>query len=308
MRPVTVVLFFVPLFACNLVKQRERNEIRHFERTGIQSHTFKGPDGDHFTWYKSTGKPKVMLIHGITGSGLSQWSGNADRLGERYDLIIPDLLGHGHSTKNWCGSSVDAQVAHLFLLLDSLGVTDPVYVVGNSYGGAIAANLAEQHPERVKKLVIYDGPASDYTTAMADSVARSRGAKDIMDLLSPADKEGQRRVFATALHHPPKLPGFALRQYNERYIRPYHDAQTGLLADLLKREAEFATKEYRWPMPVYVLWGANDGLIPLATGQGIHRRNHLAAQHLIVVPECGHIANREKPREFEDILFRILAD
>lgn len=306
--PLAFLLPFLMLASCDLVKQRENREVRHFERTGVKAHTFLAADGPHFAWTRFSGKPKLMLIHGITGSALTQWSGNADRLAEHFDLILPDLIGHGRSTQQWSGNSVDAQVAHLILILDSLGVQGPIDVVGNSYGGAIAANLAEQHPERVRRLVIYDGPASDFTSAVADSVARSRGASDIVDLLSPTDKKGQKRAIAVAFHHPPVLPGFALRQYNHRYILPYRAAQTGLLEDLLQREAEYATKTYAWPMPVYVLWGANDGLIPLATGTAIHARNRLPADHLIVIPECGHIANRERPGEFEEVLIRILSD
>ncbi|MBK9176592.1 MAG: alpha/beta fold hydrolase [Flavobacteriales bacterium] len=85
-----------------------------------------------------------------------------------YDRILPDLLSHGLSTK-WDtahgGRSIDDQVAHVILLLDSLGVKDPIPVVGNSYGGGVAARLAELHPERIKHLVIYDGLVSDYSAA-----------------------------------------------------------------------------------------------------------------------------------------------
>ena len=200
---------------------------------------------------------------------------------------------------------MDAQVAHLNLILDSLGVKEPVYVVGNSYGGAMAANFAEQHPERVKKLVIYDGPASDYTHATADSVARSVGASDILGLFSPETNTEQRRLLSLALHKVPMIPGFALRQMRAhgRILRPTYLA---LLKDLLVHEQEFATKVYRWPMPVYVFWGAHDGLIPPATGRGIHARNQLAADHLVIFPDCGHVANIEQPKEFDKELERIL--
>jgi pimeloyl-ACP methyl ester carboxylesterase len=59
-------------------------------------------------------------------------------------------------------------------------------------------------------------------------------------------------------------------------------------------------------MPVYVIWGEKDGLIPISTGFGIVRRSNVPADHWIVIPDCGHIANREKPEEFESILLRIL--
>jgi pimeloyl-ACP methyl ester carboxylesterase len=186
-------------------------------------------------------------------------------------------------------------------------VTEPVFVVGNSYGGAMVANFAEQHPERVQKLVIYDGPASEYGAVVADSVARSVGAKDITDLFSPMNKKDQLRLLNMALYKPRKIPGFAMRQINEHMItnRPGH---LPLLLDLLKNESLYLHKVYRWPMPVYVVWGESDRLIPPFVGRGIAARNSLPADHLIVIPRTGHVANIEQPKVFNQQLLRILTD
>ena len=300
-------LFATLLFSsCNLVKMNEHFQEGKLKRLDIEPHSFNTPEGVRFAWYRDTGKPKLLLLHGITGSGMTQWASNSKELSKHFDLILPDLIGHGKSTWNFSGNSVDAQVAHVALLLDSLGVKEPVHVVGNSYGGAMAANFAEQHPERTRTLVIYDGPASDYTAHMADSVAIAAGTKGILDLLSPTDAEGQRKAVLISVYDDPSLPKFVLRQVNERYIKPYHDAQTALLSDLLKREAQYAAKVYRWPMPVYVVWGRHDELIPLQVGVGIHHRNNLPADHLVIIEEAGHVANVEQKKEFNNLLVRLL--
>jgi abhydrolase domain-containing protein 6 len=292
--------------SCNVVKLNEHFQVGKLKRQDIEPRSFNTPGGVRFAWYRDTGKPKLLLLHGITGSGMTQWAGNAKELSKHFDLILPDLIGHGKSTWTFSGNSVDAQVAHVALLLDSLGVKEPVHVVGNSYGGAMAANFAEQHPERTRTLVIYDGPASDYGAHMADSVAIAAGAKGILDLLSPTDAEGQRKAVLISVYDDPALPKFILRQVNERYIKPYHDAQTALLSDLLTREAQYVAKVYRWPMPVYVMWGRHDELIPLQVGLGIHRRNNLPADHLVIVEEAGHVANVEQKKEFNKLLVRLL--
>ena len=59
-------------------------------------------------------------------------------------------------------------------------------------------------------------------------------------------------------------------------------------------------------MPVFVVWGEGDRLIPLATGRGIARRNELPSDHLIIIPKAGHAANLEQPQVFNDHLLRIL--
>ena len=312
MRELKIVLVTAvcsALAACTVTKMLDRKASKVFEANGLERRTFTDAAGPHFVWASAAmergeAKPKLMLVHGITSSG-NMWASNVDTLSKAYDLIVPDLIGHGRSTAQWKGNSVDAQVAHLSLLLDSLHVNEPVFVVGNSYGGAMVANFAEQYPERARALVIYDGPASDYTAAIADSVARSVGATDITDLFSPENPEEQYRLFSLVTYEPPKIPGFALKQLNKS-MRAHSAVYLGLLRDLLEREGQYATKRYTWPMPVFVIWGEGDRLIPLATGRGIARRNELPADHLIIIPKAGHAANLEQPQVFNDHLLRIL--
>lgn len=309
-RLLPLLALAILLGACDITKHLDRKNARAFSRQGMVAHLFNAPDGIHFTWASASiatdAKPKLLLVHGITSSN-AMWAVNLAALSKSFDLIVPDLIGHGRSTNRWEGNSVDAQVAHLVLVLDSLQVREPVFVVGNSYGGAIAANLAEQHPERVKALVIYDGPASDYTSAIADSVARSAGAEDITALFTPHDADEQYRLLSMAMFEPPKVPRFVLKQMHKRMAeqRLQHLA---LLQDLLRNEALYAAKEYQWTMPVHVIWGEGDRLIPPSTGTGIARRNHLPADHLIMIPGAGHVANMEQKGLFEQHLIRILQE
>jgi pimeloyl-ACP methyl ester carboxylesterase len=313
LQPVRIAVFilFIPfgllLPACNVIEMKERQAERAFRKSGLQARTFTDTAGAHFTWNaKGRGKPKLMLVHGITANA-GMWAANVKELAQHFDLIIPDLIGHGHSTWKWSGLSVDAQVAHLDLILDSLHVSEPVFVVGNSYGGALAANFAEQHPDRVRKLVIYDGPANDYGSAVADSVARSVGAKDITDLFSPTNKCEQLRLLNMALYKPRKIPGFAMRQMNE-HMTAHRGGHLPLLIDLLKNQDLYVHKVYRWPMPVYVIWGEGDRLIPPFIGRAIAKRNDLPADHLIIIPKAGHVANIEQPQVFNEQLLRILGE
>lgn len=312
-RPLLLALAIpVLLSSCNVVKMGLRHETKVFQKSGLHAYSFTDQTGPHYVWSSTApgdsddGRPKLMLVHGITSQSL-MWGKNVKSLSKDFDLIIPDLIGHGHSTAQWSGNSVDAQVAHLQLILDSLGIRKPVDLVGNSYGGAVAANFAEQHPDRVKTLVIEDGPASDYTAAMADSVARSVGAKDIADLFNPQNKEEQKRVLSLVMYKPIKAPGFVFRQINDA-MKPNAPQTSALLHDLLKHEDEYAHKTYSWPMPVYVFWGAGDRLIPLSVGKGIAARNHLPVDHLVIFPKAGHVVNIEQPKEFEQELRRVLGE
>ena len=310
-RSILVLLSgFLFLTACNVPRKMEQANVKTYEKNNLLPRTFTNAAGPHFTWVSKdllTGtKPTLLLVHGIMSSS-AMWSGNLAALGKDFELIVPDLIGHGKSTKQWSGNSIDQQVAHLALILDSLGVKDPVYVVGNSYGGAIAANFAEQHPERVRALVIYDGPASDYTLADADSVARSVGAADLRSLFTPQNPDEQYRLMSMALYEPPKVPGFARKQLFERFSE-MRSGYLVLLQDLLERADTYATKRYMWTMPTYVIWGEGDRLIPASVGRRIAARNELPKDHLIMIAKAGHVANIEQPAIFEGHLQRILRD
>lgn len=293
--------------SCNVVRMQARKAKKDFNHAGLVEHVYNGPNGPMHVWANPfTGKPKLMLVHGITGSA-AMWAANTKALSSLYDLILPDLISHGGSTGTWSGNSVDAQVAHLAAILDSLKVREAVYVVGSSYGGAISANFAEQWPERVRALVIYDGPANGYTKAVADSAAQALGAKGILDLFDPKVPADLQRGADAVMYKPKKIPGFALRQSFEAGAakRPGYIA---LLKDLVQREDEYAGHRYMWTMPVYVFWGEGDRLIPPSVGRAIVRINDLPADHLLVIPKAGHGANVEQPKIFEESLVRVLKD
>jgi lipase len=82
--------------------------------------------------------------------------------------VCPDLRGHGRSTwePSW---SIAQHIDDLVEVLDSIG-TEPIDVVGHSYGANLAAHLAGQYPQRVRSLTMID-PAihrpADQMLAMA---------------------------------------------------------------------------------------------------------------------------------------------
>ena len=306
---ISIALLAILLPSCNLARQHGRACDKRLQRNDYTAKTFNS-SGPHFTWQRNTGKEKLLLLHGYTGTGALQWSRTAKLLNDTYDCILPDMLSHGRSAK-WdtthAGRSLDDQVAHVVLVLDSLGVKEPIAVVGNSYGGGVAARLVELHPDRIKKLVIYDGLVSDYSAALADSIARAHGAPSMLAVMrTPAPKD-LRFGIRLSLYKDPPLPGFILKQIYREFAEPYRAAQITLIKDLMAHEDRFVHKRYDWKKPVYLIWGERDELIPNATGRAVLKRNELPEDHWIVIPKTGHVANIEKPKDFDRVLRGILA-
>lgn len=97
----------------------------------------------------------MVLLHGFTEANTS-WFELARSLEKEYDLILPDLLGHGNSDRLTAGERVDLQ-QDLAELIAGLGVQKTA-LLGHSLGALTAAQFAARNPGRVEALILADIP------------------------------------------------------------------------------------------------------------------------------------------------------
>ncbi|MFL6083722.1 MAG: alpha/beta fold hydrolase [Mycobacterium sp.] len=107
----------------------------------------------HVHRYGPTRPPQILAVHGLTGH-CQRWQTLATRHLPEFAIVAPDLIGHGRSSWEapW---NIDANVDALARLLDT-DAEGPVVVVGHSFGGAVALNLAAARPDLVSALVLLD--------------------------------------------------------------------------------------------------------------------------------------------------------
>ena len=158
--------------------------------------------------------------------------------------------------------------------LDALALKQ-VDLGGWSMGGAIVQHVAADHPERVRRLMLFDSAGIFVlpTWNVGLFTPSSAAELDDLDLLLMPD--------------PPKVPGFVardiLRVSDERawiIHRALAEMETGKDAtDKLLPEMK---------MPVLIVWGGADRILPLSQGETMHRL--VPQSELDVVPGCGHLA------------------
>jgi pimeloyl-ACP methyl ester carboxylesterase len=117
--------------------------------------------------------PIVVFVHGLVMDNLSSFydtlAGPVIAAGAR--VLLYDLRGHGRSERTPRGYTTRDSVADLCGLLDACGVAEPVYLVGNSYGGLVAARTALLAPERVAGLALIEACcAGDAAAAWLESI------------------------------------------------------------------------------------------------------------------------------------------
>jgi pimeloyl-ACP methyl ester carboxylesterase len=108
---------------------------------------------------------RIVCLHSSTGTS-AQWRGLMDALAPRWETLAPDFYGHGRSPA-WpdvrASLHVDAEAVAKLADVPARGV----HLVGHSYGGAVALQIALRHPQRVRSLTLYEPVAFGMLRSMA---------------------------------------------------------------------------------------------------------------------------------------------
>jgi 3-oxoadipate enol-lactonase len=132
------------------------------------------------------GEDTLVLIH-EAGGAIESWDYVWPAFTRRFRTLRYDQRGFGLSEKFRGVLSVEAVVADLAALLDTLGITGRSHVLGSAFGGAMAIGFAARHPERVARLVAsapgtgVSGAGRQYVEERANNVERL-GMRSAVDL------------------------------------------------------------------------------------------------------------------------------
>jgi len=231
-------------------------------------------------WQGGQGPADLVLVHGVNDQA-GTWVSVLPALLPRFRITIIDLPGHGESDPKSgplpLGGSVDAVAA----LIDA-ETTGPVVLAGNSMGGWVSALYAADHPDRVAHLILEDGSGMAWDLSHVN--------------LAPATRDEARGVLRMVHGPDAPLPEYlldAMIRNGSKQPMP-RVAAAGVLEWLLDARLPKLT------MPVTLIWGAHDGLLPLAYAETLKSRIPGATLH--VIDSAAHIPHRQAPAEFSRLL------
>ena len=231
--------------------------------------------------------PRVVFVHGVGGS-LTTWSLNLPALAAQFRICALDLVGAGSSAKPSTDYSVPALASVLARFLDALGPDwQRVSIVGHSLGGAVALAFAASYPQRIERLVLVDsaglGPEIDRTA---------------LDLMRYQPTRENLRAELTRFFAQSGLIQQALVEqlYQQRTLPGAHEA---LVATA---DAAFADGQQRIDLrdtlsglniPVLVVWGDADAVIPVAHAQEARRAPQSRLEVFAGGGHCPHIESAD---------------
>jgi len=227
--------------------------------------------------YKDGSGEPVVFLHGA--AGVPPWSPFFEQLAARHALMLPEHPGFGASDNPPTIRNVADAAMYYLDFLDGLG--GKVHLIGHSLGGWMAAELAVRNSTQLKSL-----------TLIAPAGVRIKGMPGGDNFIWPPDE------LARNLFHD--------QSFAERMIAQ-GQAMTDDEADVALTNRFAAAKfgwEPRWfnpalerwlhriKPPTFVLWGADDRILPSAYADVWKQR--VPDVRVEIVPQCGHLPQVEK--------------
>ena len=249
------------------------------------------------------GKFNVQLVEGGSGDGLlylhgaggfTGWTPFLDRLAQDYHVYAPAHPGVARSDGLEHLDDLWDLVVFYEELMQALGL-EQASLVGHSYGGMLAAELAAHRPDRIRRLVLVcslglwldETPVADFF------------------IFTPAER-------VKALWYDPDSDAA------KAALAQPEDLAARMEADLNRTQTLASVGKFIWPipdrgltkrihritMPTLLLWGDSDGVVPPAYGKAFQQL--LPDSTLKVIKNCGHVPQQERPAEFLEAVLRFL--
>lgn len=255
--------------------------------------------GLKINYYEKGEGPPVLLLHGF-GACAYTWRYLIPPLAEQHRVFTMELKGFGLSDKPKDGHYALADQADLVADFIRRQDLDDLVIMGHSMGGGVTLmthlKLKETDPGRIKKLVLIDSAGYPQKLPWFIWMAKVPGLSTALSKLLPPR-------FATALVL--KKCYYDKDKVTEEQIDTYayYGSLPGAAAAVSQTAKQIVPKEqdiealigqYKTiKVPVLVVWGKEDEVVPLEVGMKFKR--DIPDAQLVVIPHCGHIPLEEEP-------------
>lgn len=242
--------------------------------------------------------PILVLLHGL-GASCERWLIVAPMLSKYFRIIIPDIIGFGHSDKPSTNEyKLDYFVRFLQTFLDKLNIDRPIILCGHSFGGYLATEFAIEFNKRVDKLVLV-APAG-----MLNSSTRALDQYALAALFPTY--EYALKAFGDMAFDPRFIAEQSVKDFTDRMRLP--NSKYSLMSTLLGIRSTPGLRDRLSHVlaPTLIIWGENDNMTPPPADKYLQEYHENPKNSSERINHCGHTPFVEKPIKFNAILLKFL--
>ena len=242
-------------------------------------------------YYEERGKGQpILLLHGHS-LDRRMWDTQWRPLSRHYHVVRMDFRGYGRSSEQ----REDLQMTHaddVLAVMDSLGLAK-AHVVGLSMGAFVAGDLLAMHPERLLSCTMASGGIRS-TPGPSTPMDSAESAKRDQEIAALKEKgvEQMKREWRPALTQ--MINDWSAWQPLHKEVRLFYAREAW------QRLQERGTVS----VPTLFLRGESD-----LKGRTFSPREakHLNNSRIVVLPDCGHMMNMERPKDFNRSILEFLS-
>jgi pimeloyl-ACP methyl ester carboxylesterase len=222
-------------------------------------------------------KKALLILHGW-GSNSDRWAEVAEKIltqNPNLTIIAPDLPGFGKSDALEAPWNTNQYIEWIDELILHFKLKD-FYLMGHSFGGALASKLAVKHVQDIDKLFLVSAACVRRKTAKKKTYA---AISKIIKLFSfmPLYKFFRKAVYK-----------FIIRRSDYTYVEGnLRQTYLNVIAEDLSFHLPFIK------VPTTIIWGSKDNFTPIEDARFINKQ--IKNSKLIIIPEAGHDLNRKQP-------------
>jgi pimeloyl-ACP methyl ester carboxylesterase len=253
---------------------------------------------DTFYLDAGSGDP-VVLLHG-SGPGVSAWANwqhTIPALMQEFRVLAPDIVGFGATSRpDDVQYSLQTWTDHIVGFLDALNL-NKVSLVGNSLGGRMALDLAERHPDRVKRMVLMGSPGVGMTITEGLKALRNYepSPENMRNLLLDYFAVDKSIITDELVQIRYEASVETFDAYKAMFFDPRHAGN-----DLGITEEQVRTIH----APSLLVHGREDKVVPPDVAWTM--LHLLPDADLHVFARCGHWTQIERAEEFNDLIANFL--
>jgi len=233
--------------------------------------------GGSVYWAGGTGDETLVLLHG-TNDHAGTWARVVPMLVQRYRLILPDLAGHGESEPKTGPIPIALVVERVHEIVVREGA-NRFALAGNSFGAWVAVLYALAHPERVTRLVLESGGGLARPLGVPLVAKDRETAMTILRAVWGPNYVAQDWVIETLIARSSESPMLRLDGIMEHFV----DARLPEIK-----------------APATLVWGADDGVVPLSYAEAM--KSALKGSTLHIIDGAAHVPHLQQPERFVQCL------